>query len=172
LLKEWDIFGALWFSEDPTQRIWARAVTRCEVVALPRPMLEAAVRRNPQVALKLLTLQDAQLTRYEEFVARISPRSILVRLAELLLSLSERFPEEHSGVSRAVTIGVRCTHEELAAMVVATRESVATAMGRLRRQGALEVCNGTITVVDHEKLREIAGGHAGRVSRVRAAPVG
>jgi CRP-like cAMP-binding protein len=147
-------------------------VTLCKVAALPRPTLEAAIERNPQVALKLLTLQDARLTRYEEFVVRIVPRSILVRLAGLLLSLSESFPEERPVASRAVTIGLRFTHEELADMIVATREAVSIAMGRLGRQGAVEVCNGAITVVHREKLREIAAGHAGRVSKVRTALVG
>jgi CRP-like cAMP-binding protein len=117
-------------------------------------------------------LQDARLTRYEEFAVRIAPRSILVRLAGILLSLSESFPEVCQVVSGAVTIGLRLTHEELAAMVVASREAVSIAMGRLRRQGVVETRKGAITVVDHEKLREIADGHAGQVSVVRIAPVG
>jgi CRP-like cAMP-binding protein len=138
LLKEWDVFGALWFTEDPTRHIQTRAVTPCEVAALSRPMLEAALEWNPRAALELLTLQDSRLTRYEEFAVRIAPRSILVRLAGMLLSLSENFPEECQVVSGAVTIGLRLTHEELAAMIVASREAVSIAMGRLRRQGAVE----------------------------------
>jgi CRP/FNR family transcriptional regulator len=172
LLKEWDVFGALWFSEDPTRCIRARAVTSCEVAKLPRPVLEAALRQDPQVALKLLSLQDAQLTRYEEFVARISPRSTLVRLSWLLLSLSESFPEGRPVVSRAVTIGLRFTHEDLAAMTVVSREAVSLAMGQLRRQGAVEANKGAITVVDRQKLRKISVGRGGRVPGVRAALVG
>jgi CRP-like cAMP-binding protein len=62
-LREWDVFGALEFAEDPIRRVQVLAVTSCEVAKLPRPQLEAAVGRNPSVALKLITLQDAELTR-------------------------------------------------------------------------------------------------------------
>lgn len=161
LLKDWDVFGPLEFAEDPIRQVKFRAVTPCEVAKLPRPLLEAAVRRNPLVALKVLTLQDAQLTRYEEFVARISSRSIPARLAALLLFLSEwfpgGFPAGRSAAARPVTIGVRFTQEELAAMIVTTRESVAITMRELRRRGAIEVRGGAITVLDTEELREISG---------------
>jgi CRP-like cAMP-binding protein len=169
LLREWDVFGTWEFAEDPIRRVQVRAVTPCEVARLPRPLLEAAVGRNPSVALKLITLQDAQLTRYEEFVVRISSRSIGARLAAVLLSLSDRFPERppegRPDVTQPVTIGLRITQEELAAMIVTTRESVVITMGKLRRRGAVEVCNSTITVVDPEKLREISGGQMRRTSR-------
>ncbi len=169
LLREWDVFGTWEFAEDPIRRVQVRAVTPCEVAKLPRPMLEAAVGRNPSLALKLITLQDAQLTRYEEFVARISSRSIGARLAAVLLFLAERVPERPSAVrpdvTKPVTIGVRLTQEELAAMSVTTRESVATTMGELRRRGTIQVCSGVITVVDPEKLRELSGTQMSRMSR-------
>jgi CRP-like cAMP-binding protein len=168
LLKEWDVFGTLWSAGGTARGVQTRAVTPCEVAVLPRPVLEAALRRDPRVALKLLTLQDVRLARYEEFVVRIAPRSILVRLAGLLLSLSEGFPEEGSSVSRGVTIEVRFTHEELAAMVNASREAVSLAMGQLRRQGAIEAHRGAVVVVDHEKLRNLSSGDVGKVSVVRA----
>jgi CRP-like cAMP-binding protein len=169
LLREWDVFGAWDFVEDPIRSVQARAVTPCEVAKLPRPLLEAAVGRNPSIALKLITLEDAQLTRYEEFLARISSRSIGARLAAVLLSLSEKFPERppegRLDVAHPVTIGLRLTQEELAAMIVTTRESVVITMRELRRRGAVEVCNGTITVVDPEKLRAISGRQMRRNSR-------
>jgi len=169
LLREWDVFGTLEFAEDPIRRVQVRAVTSCEVAKLPRSLLEVAVGRNPSVALKLITLQDAQLTRYQEFVARISSRSIGARLAAVLLLLAERFPKIPSngqpGVAQPATIGARLTQEELAAMIVSTRESVATTMGELRRLGAIQVCSGMITVVDPEKLREISGRQMSRTSR-------
>jgi CRP-like cAMP-binding protein len=169
LLREWDVFGTLEFAEDPIRRVQVRAVTSCEVAKLPRSLLEVAVGRNPSVALKLITLQDAQLTRYQEFVARISSRSIGARLAAVLLLLAEKFPKIPSDgqpdVAQPAMIGARLTQKELAAMIVSTRESVATTMGELRKLGAIEVCSGMITVVDPEKLREISGRQMSRTSR-------
>ncbi len=90
-------------------------------------------------------------------------------MAALLLFLSEKVPESPSelrpDVAQPVTIGLRLTQEELAAMIVTTRESVVITMGELRRRGAVQVCNSIITVVDPEKLREISGTQMRRTSR-------
>lgn len=79
LLKAWDVFGNLAFAQGPARGVLVRALTACEVAKVPAHTLDAAVRCNPPVTTKLMTLQDARLTRYEEFVARVWPRKTLVR---------------------------------------------------------------------------------------------
>lgn len=93
LLRDWDAFGNLAFApENPPRAVLVRALTACEVAKVPARTLEAAVRRNPLVTMKLMTLQDARLTGHEDFVARVWPRKTPVRLAGTLLFLAERFP--------------------------------------------------------------------------------
>ncbi len=160
LLKDWDVFGSLALAQDPAREEPVRALSACEVAKVPAPTLEAAVRRNPPLAMKLMTLQDARLARYEEFVARVWPRKTLVRLAVTLLFLSERFRGEGADAVGPVAVRARLTLEDLAAMVVCGRESVGAAMGELRRGGLIDVRDGFVTVLAPEKLREISGGHA------------
>jgi CRP-like cAMP-binding protein len=164
LLKEWDVFGNLALAQDPVRGVLVRALTACEVAKVQGPTLEAAVGRNPLVALKLMTLQGARLTRYEEFLARVWPRKTLVRLAGTLLFLSERFPRGSPDADGPVAIGVRLTQEDLAAMVVSSRESVSTAMGELRTKGIVDVQGGIVTVLVPEKLREVSSGQADSAS--------
>ena len=158
LLKEWDVFGNLAFAQDPLRGALVRALTACEVAKVQGPTLEAAVGQNPLVAMKLMTLQDARLTCYEEFLARVWPRKILVRLAGTLLFLSERFPRGSPDADGPVAIGVRLTQEDLAAMVVSSRESVGAAMGELKTKGIVYVQGGIVTVLAPEKLREVSSG--------------
>lgn len=143
-----------------------RALTTCEVAKVPGPTLEAAVRRDPLVAMKLMTLQDTRLTRYEEFVARVWPRKTLIRLAGTLLFLSERFPRGCPDAAGPVAIRVRLTQEDLAAMVVCSRESVSAAMGELRKLGIVDVQGGIVTVLAPEKLREASVGRRDRASSI------
>ena len=158
LLEEWDVFGSLAFAQDPARGVLVRTLTSCEVAKVQGPTLEAAVGRNPPLAMKLITLQDARLTRYEEFVARVWPRKTLIRLAGTLLSLSERFPRGSPDADGPAAIGVRLTREDLAAMVVSSRESVGAAMGELRTKGIVDVRGGIVTVLTPERLREISSG--------------
>ncbi len=160
LLRDGDVFGNLALAQDPGRAVLVRALSACEVAKVPAHTLEAAVRWNPPLALKLMTLQDAQLTRYEEFVARVWPRKTLLRLVETLLLLSERFPR---GTPDAVgpVAGRGClTQEDLAAMVVCCRESVGAALGELKERGLVDVQDGIVTVLDPEKLREVSSGQA------------
>lgn len=165
LLKDWDAFGNLAFAQGPARGVLVRALTACEVAKVSAHALEAAVRRNPTLAMKLMTLQDARLTCYEEFVARVWPRKTLVRLAGTLLFLSERFPRGSPDAAGPVASRVRLTLEDLAAMVVCSRESVGAAMGELRKQGLIDVRGGYVTVLAPEKLREVSGGQAASPSR-------
>ncbi len=162
LLGEWDVFGNLALAQDPARAVLVRALTTCEVAKVPAHTLEAAIGRNPPFAMKLMTLQDARLARYEEFVARVWPRKTLVRLAATLLFLSERFPRGTPDAAGPVARSprVRLTLEDLAAMVVCCRESVGAAMGELRKQGLIDVRHGIVTVLDPEKLREVSSGQA------------
>ena len=174
LLKGGDAFGNLAFAGGIVRGALVRALTACEVAKVPGPTLEATVRRNPLVATKLMTLQEARLTRYEEFVARIWSRKTLIRLAGTLLFLSEHFPERNSCGAGPVAIGVLLTHEDLAAMVVSSRESVGAAMVEMRRWGIVDVRDGIVTVQAPEKLREASMGRRDRTSSItprRTSPV-
>lgn len=167
LLEEGDVFGNLEFARDTIRDHLVRAITPCQVAKIPRPLLEAAVRRNPLVGLELVNLREAQLCRYEEFVTLIFSRKTVVRLAQVLLNLSERLPG--TGADGEITIAARLTQEDLALMVASTRESVCAALGDLRGRGIVDVRGGILTVLDPERLREVSTGHVESASTVAHA---
>jgi len=65
LLKPWDIFGHLAFAGETRQRAYAEAVTECKVTKVPKIFVERAIRRDPRVALKVMTLLELRLVQYE-----------------------------------------------------------------------------------------------------------
>jgi len=71
----------------------------------------------------------------------------------LLLMLARRFGGEELG---RLTIRLRLTHEELAAMILSTRESVTHALSILRRRGTLTTEGGRIVILDSTSLLEAA----------------
>src|SRR5215207_6119523 len=81
LLKPWDIFGHLAFVGEARQRAYAEAVTECRVTKVPKIFMERAIRREPQAALKMMTLLELRLVQYEELVKCLLPRETEVRLA-------------------------------------------------------------------------------------------
>src|SRR4028118_2373642 len=122
LLRSWDIFGHLAFAGEARQRAYAEAVTECRVTKVPKVFVERAVRQQPRVAFKIMTLLELRLVQYEELVKCLLPRETEVRLANLLPILARKFGDRRDGV---VTIDLRLTHQDLAATVASARAPAA-----------------------------------------------
>jgi CRP-like cAMP-binding protein len=155
LLKSWDIFGHLAFAGEARQRAYAEAVTDCVVTKVPKIFVERAVRQEPRVAFKIMTLLELRLVQYEELVKCLLPRETEVRLANLLPLLAQKFGDRRDGV---VTIDLRLTHQDLAAMVASTRESVTKVLNEMRGRDLIQVEAGRITLKDWRALAELSGG--------------
>lgn len=152
LLRSWDIFGHIAFAGDAKQRAYAEAVTESTVTKVPRVFVERAVRQDPRVAFKLMTLLELRLVQYEELVKCLLPRETEVRIANLLPLLAQKFSEPRDSV---VTIDLRLTHQDLAAMVASTRESVTKVLNDMRGRGIIGIEAGRITLKDSRALSEI-----------------
>ena len=128
-------------------------MTECKVTKVPKVSVERAIRQEPQVAFKLMTLFELRLVQYEELVKCLLPRETEVRLANLLPILAQKFGERADGV---VTIDLRLTHQDLAAMVASTRESVTKVLNELRHREIIEVEAGRITLKDSRALARMS----------------
>jgi CRP-like cAMP-binding protein len=153
LLKTWDIFGHLAFAGEARQRAYAEAVTQCRVKKVPKVFVERAIRQEPRVAFKMMTLLELRLVQYEELVKCLLPRETEVRLANLLPILARKFGESRDGL---VTIDLRLTHQDLAAMVASTRESVTKVLNEMRNRDLIEVNSGRITLKDAHALTRLS----------------
>lgn len=153
LLRPWDIFGHLAFAGQARQRAYAEAVTDCVVTKVPKIFVERAIRQEPRVAFKIMTLLELRLVQYEELIKCLLPRETEVRLANLLPLLAQKFGDRRDGI---VTIDLRLTHQDLAAMVASTRESVTKVLNEMRGRDLIEVDAGRITIKDWRTLAELS----------------
>ena len=153
LLRPWDIFGHLAFAGEARQRAYAEAVTECRVTKVPKVFVERAVRQEPRVAFQIMTLLELRLVQYEELVKCLLPRETEVRLANLLPILAQKFGDRRDGV---VVIDLRLTHQDLAAMVASTRESVTKVLNEMRNRELIEVDAGRITLKDWRGLAKLS----------------
>ncbi|AHY46504.1 cAMP-binding proteins - catabolite gene activator and regulatory subunit of cAMP-dependent protein kinase [Rubrobacter radiotolerans] len=154
LLTNWDIFGHLAFEGETKQRAYAEAVTECRVTKAPKIFVERAVKRDPRVAFKIMTLFELRLVQYEELVKCLLPRETEVRVANLLPLLAQKFgkPAQDGGTA----IDLRLTHQDLAAMVASTRESVTKVLNEFRSRGIITIQSGRITLREPETLEVLA----------------
>jgi CRP-like cAMP-binding protein len=154
-LRPWDIFGHLAFEGETKQRAYAEAITECRVTKVPKVFVERAVRQEPRVAFKIMTLLELRLVQYEELIKCLLPRETEVRLANLLPILARKFGERVDD-GGSVTIDLRLTHQDLAAMVASTRESVTKVLNDMRNRGVVEIEAGRITIKDQTALARLS----------------
>ena len=143
LLKDGGVFGELSLEEGPWQTVFAEALTDTRVIGVRKSILAEVVKRNPEFATRIFFSFSERLKQSEEVIDSLLDREVSTRLATLLMNLSERFGEEDG---TGTLIGIRLTHQDLANMIVSTREAVSKVMSEFQRDGVIETRKRRIVV--------------------------
>jgi CRP/FNR family transcriptional regulator, global nitrogen regulator len=143
LLKNEGVFGELGLDEGSRQSVFAEALTGVTVAVVRKSILTEVIKRRPEFALKLLSSFSERLRQSDEVIESLLDREVSARLATLLSHLGDRFGEADGS---GTVLKVRLTHQDLANMIVSTREAVSKVMSEFQRAGLIEVRNRTISV--------------------------
>jgi CRP/FNR family transcriptional regulator, global nitrogen regulator len=143
LLKDRGVFGELSLEEGPWQTVFAEALTDARVIRVRKPILAEVVKRRPELATKLFFSFSDRLRQSEEVIDSLLEREVSARLATLLANLGNRFGETNGS---ATVLNVRLTHQDLANMIVSTREAVSKVMSEFQREGLIEVRDRRIAI--------------------------
>jgi CRP-like cAMP-binding protein len=137
-----------------TRELHLRALETTLVCRVGRQALEEAVRRNPEVGLRLARTLANRLQLMEDRWADMVEKEVPERLAGLIYMLVESV-----GVmsKEGPMIPTRYTHKQLASMVGSNREAVTRAFAGLQECGAIEVKGRRVYVRDFNALRRSAG---------------
>ena len=151
LFKDGGVFGELGLGEGSPQEVFAEALTDARVAVVRKALLAEAIKRSPWVATKLLFSFSERLRQSEEVIESLLDREVSPRLATLLVHLGDRFGETNGS---GTVLNVRLTHQDLANMIVSTREAVSKTMSEFQREGLIEVRNRRIAI--SPRLAEIS----------------
>jgi adenylate cyclase len=153
LLKAGDTLGELGvFDAAGIRTADAVAVEATTCVVLSKDDLQAALRANPELGLRLLATVVGYVRRKDEELADVAFLDVPGRTARKLLELSDR---HGVAVATGMRISIRVPQGELASMVGASRENVNRAISRLITLGAVSIDQGHITILDEARLRSL-----------------
>jgi CRP/FNR family cyclic AMP-dependent transcriptional regulator len=148
-----EIFGELALLDAEPRREYAEAVEDSLVLAVPREDVLWLMERRPAVALHVTKLLGFRRRRIENRLRNILFRSTRERTVSLVLELLETHGEK---TDDCWEIRLKLSHQELANLIGATRESVTLALGRLQREGLIKVHRRLIRVPSRAKLAAAA----------------
>jgi CRP/FNR family cyclic AMP-dependent transcriptional regulator len=152
LLERGDIFGERGLAGGDTG-------THCEafedtlVCLLQWHDLEDLIRSKPELAFRVMKNLALRLRQAEEAIEDLAFRDVPGRLATLLSRLADGSGEPHPDGRRLI---LRFTHQDLASMIGATRETVTNVLTRFRDDGLIAIDERHIVVRDLDRLRTLA----------------
>jgi len=141
------IFGEMGLLGQAMYGCYAEAAEDSLICVLSRADLQALVRRNPEVGLRLLTEVSGRLRQREEELEALAFRALPSRLAALLVREVDAYGTL-AGYS----------HEDLAERLGTYRETVSQILGRFRTEGLIAVEPRRIRVLDRDGLQAYAEG--------------
>ena len=136
------LFGEASFFDELPRVSSAVALTSCEIVAIDRELVTEEIEKDPELALAMMKYLARTVRLLSTQLDQMAFRPAQWRIARYLLSLSP-------------TGGpVRCTQEDIASSVSASRVTVSRVLNQLARQGIIELGYSTIFVWDIEALKK------------------
>lgn len=153
LLERGDIFGE-------RSLVGASAEAHCEafedtlICVLRRRDFEDLIRSKPELALRVMKVLAGRLRQAEEAIENLAFRDVPGRLAANLVRLAEAYGEPHGEGRR---LALRLTHQDLAGMIGATRETVTTVLNRFRDEGLITMDGRQIVIADPDRLKAVRG---------------
>ena len=137
------------------QHIWSGiAADDCKLLKLGGDAFRSLVEKSNILAVCLLEGSIQKGKCYSALLQMLGTRSVVERLAQLLLILSESeglAENDNPIISRVLT------HEELASMVGATRQWVTVTLDKFRKAGAIRIVGRNIQVTNVDFLMTKTG---------------
>lgn len=134
ILGQGNIFGEIGAFSTGTRDVYAEAMEDCLVCALSRADVEHLLLEHPRLALRILEVTSSRLREAEDLMGQLALGDIRSRLLFLLLKLSMSFGKREG---EWIRVQADLTHQELANMIGATRESVSATLAALNREGVV-----------------------------------
>ena len=128
------------------------AIEACEITTLSGPALEKLLTGMPSFALALIDGLIAKGKCYSSMAQILGTRSVIERLAQFLLTLSEL---HGTADGDTIIINRKITHDQIAAMVGSTRQWVTMMLKRFQNRRIIAIDGSTIRIRRIDLLEQI-----------------
>jgi len=141
------LFGEMALLGQQMHNAFAEAMEDCSIMVMSRADLERLMLSDPTIGRRILALTQRRLTDAESRLEDMAFKGIPARLASLLLRLSaDQDSDSITGL----------THQDLAETIGTYRETATQVLNDLKADGLIEIGRKRITILDADRLRDIA----------------
>ena len=155
-----EIFGMaeLWRGSD--RQLYAVANEATQVYSIRSKDFINFLGAHPEAAMKAIGILSARVRALGHILVGLTSDNVETRIARLLM----RFAAVSSGTRCSVSstedelcVNVRLTHQDIANLIGASRQTVSSTLAHLRKIGAVRTVNQHIHIVQPDHMRRLLG---------------
>jgi len=162
-----ELFGELSLVGESATDEHAETVLQSTIILLPRDELERVMTESPDLTLGVTKLIGWRRKRVERRLKSLLFHSNRERVIHLLLDLAEQYGRK---APEGILLNIKLSHQDLASIIGATRETVTVQLGELQFDGLLKVARQRIVIRDLSRLAGCVGSSAPRISDAMVSP--
>lgn len=143
VLGEKDFFGEMSLLDNEPRSATAIAMEDTEVVILHQREFLSIVEKRPRILVLLLAVLSSRLRKANHQIGSLALLDVYGRVASVLLEMAK---ENGTRLKDGSICFRRPTHQEIANMIGATRETVSRMISDLHRQGYIEISGKNVII--------------------------
>ncbi len=134
ILEPGDIFGEMAIAGESERETSAEALEDSFICAMSKSDFERFIAENPGVSMSITKWFGSRLRKVENRLENLIFNDVRTRLLALFNDLAGKYGEE---TPRGKKITIHLSHQEIANLIGATRETVTLEINNLKREGRL-----------------------------------
>jgi CRP-like cAMP-binding protein len=149
-----EIFGEISFSRDDEQSgELAQALDNAVICTIKKSDFEDLMRMHPELNIQITKRIGLRMRKFEERVTDMVFKDVRQRIAAFLVRSAEEFGKIKSGV---ITVPMNLSHQEIALLVGAARQTVTTTLNELRSNGLIDFSRQGFMIKQLEQLKRLS----------------
>ncbi len=149
-----EAFGLSELQSTQHQSIYAQCCEQSDVLSIPLKQFNRFIKQSPDIALKIIEQLSVRLKITGETLLNFTSDDIKTRLIKLIIRLNMRFGIEYR---KGSLINIELTHQEIADMIGACRQSVTAVLGELKESGNIEIIDHHFFIPSLHAFEQLAG---------------
>lgn len=144
-----EVFGELSCFQQTAREEYSETTSKSLVVLMPHQTIQQLMARSPEVSMKMTRLFGLRLQRTQRRLKSLLFRTSREKVVHLLLELAERYGKN---TPDGLLITQKLSHQDMASVIGATRETVTITMGELQDEGIVSIDQRLITLKNADHL--------------------
>jgi CRP/FNR family transcriptional regulator, cyclic AMP receptor protein len=155
-----DIFGEFAIVDESARSNMAQALDDALMWVFGRRDFVRFLETRPKLAMNYIRLVGGRRRRMEKKLSDITTKDVAARVCELLHEISTSPAAAHAPAHEPPELLVPLTHQDVASLIGASRQTTTTVLNDLERRGIIELGRGWIRVKHLKELQVYVGSLA------------